>query len=197
MEKVLSSRNANFSSMTAPEFISAIRSDFEEALEKYNDGYSKEYVLNYIYGYNSGRDYVKRSAEKFAEKKWKTEKRRNAYVEEKLRNFKYNEPYYCGLTFFDIKDAPSKMGSYSISYDMLTDETLERYYRLLMKSDWFKKAIGWKFTIDTDEGRFSYYGRPSIKLLFDPETEAAWNDARKKLEDDVMAFYSNCHYWGD
>ena len=73
----LVSRNINCSNITAEEFISAMFSDFLEAEEKYNDLYIPEWEAYKLKSFFNRLEWTRKRATTFAEKKWKTEKKRN------------------------------------------------------------------------------------------------------------------------
>ena len=197
MKRILVSRNIDCNSITPEEFANAMRNDFEVAREIYVENYTDEYVNGYVRLAESIRNSKRNSLMRYAEKKWKTPKKRNEYVNKQMKSVNISEPYYSNITWFDFKTNPSLMSSLAIEYAHLDDASLKKAFEILMQSDWFKAAKGWELTIDTNENSWSYNGRPSIKMIFDEETQNKWNKMRDDLAKDIARFYAGSNYTGD
>ena len=199
----LTSRNINCSTITAEEFISAMFSDFLEAEEKYNDLYIPEWVAYKVKDFNDRIGWARNRAMKFAEKKWKTEKKRNAYIENEVNKFRKEykvNNYYDSLSFFDFKVNPGEMGisgDCCISYKDLTPNKLRRCFEAVKDNKYFKKAMGWKLTYTASDNSYRSSFRPHIELIVDTETAAQMKKDADDLTASVNNFYKNCTYWGD
>jgi len=199
----LISRNINCSTITADEFIAAMFSDFLEAEEKYNDLYIPEWEAAKVSSFFSHMEWARKHATNFAEKKWKTEKKRTAYVESEIekarKNYKMSDFYY-DLSFFDFDVEPWRngiSGNCSISYKELTPTNLLRCFESVKNNKYFKKATGWKFTYKAANGSYRTAFRPHIELITDAETAAQMKKDAEDLTESVRKFYEGCTYWGD
>lgn len=200
---ILASRNINCSTITADEFISAMFSDFLEAEEKYNDLYIPEWEAAKLKNFFDRLECARKRATNFAEKKWKTEKKRTAYIESevaKARNDYKMSDFYYSLSFFDFDVNPGEMGisgDCCISYKELTPAKLERCFEAIKNNKYFKKAMGWKLTYTASDNSYRSGSRPHIKLIVDAETEAQMKKDADDLTESVCNFYKGCTYWGD
>ena len=199
----LTSRNIDCSNITADEFISAMFSDFLEAEEKYNDLYIPEWEAAKVNSFFSHMEWARKRATNFAEKKWKTEKKRTAYIESEVakarKEYKMSDFYY-ELSFFDFDVEPWRndlSGDCCISYKELTPNKLLRCFEKVKDNKYFKKAIGWKFTYKASENSYCTCFRPHIELIVDANTKAQMKKDEADLTASVNKFYENCHYWGD
>ena len=199
----LVSRNIDCSTITAEEFVSAMFSDFLEAEEKYNDLYIPEWEVSKVKNFFDRIKYVRNSATKFAEKKWKTEKKRIAYIESEIKKAKKEykfDSFYYNLSFFDFKVNFGEMGlsgDCCISYKELTPSKLYRCYETVKDNKYFKKATGWKFTYEASNNSYRTCFRPHIELIVDNDTAAEIKKAEDDLTESVRKFYEGCRYWGD
>lgn len=199
----LVTRNIDCSTITVEEFVKAMFSDFLEAEEKYNDLYIPEWEAWKVKSFESHMKWARERAIKFAEKKWKTEKRRNLFIESEVKkaceSFNLSN-YYDSLSFFDFDVNPGHngiSGNCCISYRELTPQALERCFNEVKDNKYFKKAKGWMLTYNTYEDSYRSNSRPQIKLIVDPKTEAQMKKDAQDLADSIYKFYENCHYWGD
>ena len=199
----LTSRNINCSNITAEEFISAMFSDLLEAEEKYNDLYIPEWEAQKVKDFNNRLTSVRNRAMKIAEKKWKTEKKRNAFIENEVKKFRKEykiSDFYYSLSFFDFKVNPGEMGisgDCSISYNELTPNKLRRCFEAVKDNKYFKKATGWKLTYTASDNSYRSSFRPHIELIVDADTAAQMKKDADDLTASVNSFYKNCTYWGD
>ena len=200
---ILTSRNINCSTITVEEFIRAMFSDLLEAEEKYDELYIPEWEEKKFKDFAWHLKYTRKRAIDFAEKKWKTEKKRNEYIENEVKkareNYKFDSFFY-GLSFFDFDVNPGEMGISGdciISYDELTPEKLRRCFEKIKNNKYFKKALGWKLTYKAYDNSYKVCFRPEIKLIVDENTMAQMKEDKKNLEDSVYRFYEGCRYWGD
>lgn len=199
----LTSRNIDCSNITVDEFISMMNSDLLEAQEKYNELYIPEWEAYKLRRFNESLIAIHNRAIKFAEKKWKTEKKRNAYIKREVnkarKEYKFDSFYY-DLSFFDFKVNPGDMGisdNCILSYRDLTPNKLRRCFENIKDNKYFKKAKGWTLTYECSENSYRTSFRPQIKLIVDSETEAQMKHDEEVLTNAVNEFYKGCQYWGD
>ena len=199
----LVSRNINCSNITADEFVRTMFSDFLEAEENYNDLYIPEWEAAKVKNFFSRLEYIRKWANKIAEKKWKTEKKRTAFVEKEVTKAKNEyklDNFYYSLSFFDFDVNPGEMGisgDCCISYKDLTPNKLLRCFEAVKDNKYFKKAMGWKFTYEASNNSYRTCFRPHIELIVDAETEAKMKKDAEDLTESVRKFYEGCTYWGD
>jgi len=193
----LISRNVDCSKLNEEQFVQMMFSDMLEAQENFYDMYSKTFVINCIKNFNSRYNTVVNSARKFAEKKWKTEKRRNQYITETINKSKDDimciNYYSDSLSFFDFNVFPGHMGiSYDciLSYKNLTFNKLHKCFNRIKDSDYFKHAKGWQFI-------YKPHTRSQIELILDDDYQKKADNAKKTLADAVNKFYEGTNYWGD
>lgn len=198
MENVnLLTRNINCSTLDENQFVLMMFSDLLEAQEVFNETYSIKSIKRCIENYNKDYSRLISRAKAFAEKKWKTEKRQNQYINEVINNEKDRETTMSlnlnKLSFFDFDVFPGHMG---ISYDCILDykdltfDKLHRCFNYIKNSDYFKYAKGW---------RLVYYpgSRSQIELILDDDYQKKADDAEKALTRAVEKFYEGTNYWGD
>jgi hypothetical protein len=199
----LTSRNIDCSNITPEQFISAMFSDFLEAEEKYNDLYIPEWEAYKVKSFFDRLTYICKWAKGIAEKKWKTEKKRNEFIEkevEKARKEYTIDSFYYDLSFFDFDVNPGEMGisgACSISYKELTPTTLRRCYEAVKDNKYFKQAHGWKLTYEASNNSYKVCFRPHIELIVDADVEAQMKHDEEVLTNAVNEFYKGCKYWGD
>ena len=199
----LTSRHIDCSNITEDEFISSMFSDLLEAQEKYDELYIPEWENNKLKNFYNQIESVRNYATKIAEKKWKTEKKRNAYIEREVKKarkeYKFDSFYY-NLSYFDFDVNPGDMGisgNCVLSYENLTPNKLRRCFEDVKDNKYFKKAKGWALTYECSENSYRTSFRPQIKLIVDSETEAQMKHDEEVLTNAVNEFYKGCQYWGD
>lgn len=186
------------------EFITMIRQDLAEAIAAY-----EEFIKPYIEAWRKDRKEQAlastiNSATKYAENKWKTEKRRNQYITDELAKVeeKYStmKPIGGDITFFDFD--PNCGTSMGIPSDCIitaksTDESLKRAYKYLAESKFIQYSRGWSFEYETSTSIMTSSFRPSIKPIVSDEIAAEINKGVESLTNSVNSFYANTKYWGD
>lgn len=195
--------NVNCSSITEDEFVRMMFSDILEAEETYNKLYCPDYVASIVRRY----EYILRStrdrAIKYAEKKWKTDKKRNEYITNEVANAKKNfniDSYYDDLSFFDFDVHPETnglSGDCCISINRMTFDTLRRCFNSVKDNYYFKNSLGWKLEYKCNETNHSVSFRPHINLIMPEDVEAKYHKAEEDLTESVRKFYEGCTYWGD
>lgn len=199
----LVARNTNCSNLSVEEFVKMMFSDVIEAEEKYNELYVPEYVASTLRNFNSFVESHRKQATKYAEKKWKTEKYRTAYinkvVDEAKAKFNMN-PYYSHIAFFDLDVHPESngiSGNCVISIDRMTFTSLARCFEEIKDNYYFKNALGWKLEYECHNDNYSVSFRPHINLILPENIQAEYEQAEKDLTAAVNEFYRGCTYWGD
>lgn len=206
---ILAKRSIDCSIITKEEFIAALTEDINAAVASFNE-VSVPKQIEYLTKRNKENIEAKRAvtitrAIAYAEKKWKTEKRRNQYIndviadlESRISNY---EPHPSGLDFFDMNgNCDTTMGISSnciISVNRFNNESLGRCYDTLLDTCYFKKAIGWQFEYEANNLTYGSSFRPSIKLLFDGETTNEITKSKNSLNKAVFNFYKNTDCPGD
>lgn len=195
--------NVNCSSISEDEFVSKMFSDIIEAEEKYNELYAPEYVASIIRHCNSYVESYRKRAERIAEKKWKTEKKRNVYIAQEVakanKEFNRNAFYY-DLSFFDFDVHPESnglSGDCCISINRLTFDSLRRCFESVKDNYYFKNASGWKLEYEAHENDHKVCFRPYITLIMPEDVEAKYHKAAEDLSESIRKFYEGCTYWGD
>lgn len=189
---VIAKRSINCATITREEFIEALIADAKDAIKSYNDNavpVEKEFLNNlHAESVKKEREIIISKATAFANAKWKTEKKRNQYIEDAISEFdakneKYT-PRISNLGFFDM-DGNCGMSMY-VNNNCILDESSFNYperigmcYDTLLKTSYFKKAIGWQFKYRGTTYSYTATFRPVIELLFDEET----SKEIKKMQD--------------
>ena len=199
----LVTRDIDCSTITEEEFVRAMFSDILEAEEKYNELYTPEHIAGILDYYDYTIRTTKERATKYAEKKWKTEQKRNEYIQSEIKKARENykiDRFYYDLSFFDFDVNPGEMGlsgNCCISIRELTIKKLINCFNEVKDNKYFKKAKGWRLTYECPENSYRAAFRPQIKLIVDDETQAQMDQDAKNLTDSVNKFYEGCTYWGD
>lgn len=187
----LITRNVNCSSITKEDFIKFMMEDLHNSKEEYHNLHFQDEKAKFEDREAYFKESIKKRARTFAEKKWKTEAKRNAYVEREMAKyvpgiFKFHE-----IEYFDFDVEPwSNYTSYTFSIDTVTTEQLSKCYDEVKENKYFKNATGW---ILED----NYHFRPQIKLILPEEYKKMWETDVKNLEKAISEFYKNTTYFGD
>lgn len=193
--------NVKCSSLSKEKFVKMILEDLHNAIEEYgkiikplNDERLKTYIERDI-----------KQAEAYAEKKWKTQKKRDEYVENAKKNAETKKWYLDDYKriFFDFKPDKGNMGiAQECILNVKTDEKqLEKCYEEIKNSKYFKKATGWAFKYEShgiNKEKPGYYSfRPYVDLLLDETSREEQKRDAETLAQAVKDFYANSNYWGD
>lgn len=190
------------------EFKSLIKIDMDEAIKSYKyNSIPKQYQIakeRYFKNMNDRKEKIIADEMKYAEKKWKTEKRRNKHMEEVMKRFEElpNDfrTYIYGLEYFDFDGncgTENYINASCIIKKDSDDEALENCFSVLKESKYFDKAIGWEFIYEGDAETYRSCFRPSVKLLFDIATEKEIHKSKESLSNAIDDFYKNTNYYGD
>ena len=208
-EVTLVERLVDLGTITFEDFKNELMADFNNACELYDEinKAGNKAAKQHIF------DYKMKEAQKYAELKWKTEKRRNQYIEERrkqiLENLETNRSWEVtskGI-FFDFDPNPGANfipGVNIIKRNVFNEENeefLRRAFKNLVNSKYFRKAKGWKFRYQGSNEKslhpYSSAFRPSIELILDENVQRQLEAEEKSLADAIHSFYSRSNYWGD
>jgi len=146
-------------------------------------------------------DWVMRNAKDYAEKKWKTDKRRQEYYTSEIKKFndKYNS--------MDIRKAFIDSMHYNFGTDsycqhVLDLNSLDANLRHMWKENEhiFEACGGWMFLIDTAKGDMAYNFGIYIDVILDDDAykaRQAGRDAHDKAIADYYASKGSGGYTGD
>lgn len=190
--------NLDLSTISKEDFIKFMLEDYKKAVEEYKPIVDKHNI-------KSRESYIEnqvKAAIRFAEKKWKTDKKRQEYIENIRKNAEEYKIYLDDATriFFDLKPDKGEMGinnSCIISSDS-NEKSLENCYEIMQKSKYFKKGTGWAFKYDSSNRENPRYAfRPYIDILLNESDRAEQQRDAENLSKSVEDFYKNTNYWGD
>lgn len=192
----------DLANLSEDDFIKYIKEDFATACKEYDKAVSS---LNdkEIEAY---RERELKAAEQYAAGKWKTDKKKNEYID-KVRstvetNIKNGVGYWknnSSRMFFDLKpDADMGIRRECIIDRDSDDKSLKIAYEEMQKSKFFKKGTGWAFKYwANSKDNLTYNFRPYIDILMDESNRAEQKRDKRNLSAAVDDFYSNTNYWGD
>lgn len=188
--------NIDLANISEENFVKFIKEDFKKAVDEYT---------NVVKPYNEKRiaELIERDvnlAIKFAEKKWKTEKKRNEYVENIRKNAEQKKWYVENpeRIFFDFKPTPAMgISSNCIIDKSSSDDTLKRAYEELKKDKYFTRGKGWAFKYETSDEKNPYSFRPWIDVLLSDNDKEEQKRDEENLTKAVEDFYKDTKYWGD
>lgn len=191
--------NIDCSTLSKDEFVNLMNEDLHKAIEEYgkvikplNDEKLKKFI-----------DVDINKAINFAEKKYKSQKKRDEYIENARKNTeskKYLLEDYKRITFdlrLDKNDI--SMSEYLILNINTTKDQLEKCFNEIKDNRYFKKAIGWAFKYESNnKEKIGYYSyRPYIDLLLNETSKEEEQRDTQVLTQSVKDFYTNSKYWGD
>ena len=203
---VLTSVEMNCSSITESEFIDTINKCLAEANKEYKELVVPKYKKFITEQYINNLEFSLKRAKTYAESKWKTEKRRNQYIEEVKANAKkdydnrLSKLENISIDFFDFDGncgTINGINSNCIIRKDVTDKQLKACFNTLQATRYFNKAIGLEFKYDANQRTYTYSFRPSIELVLPEEVEKVATKERENLEKCISSFYSSNNYTGD
>ena len=203
---VLTSVEMNCSSITEDEFIDTIKKYLAEANKEYKELVVPKYKEFIAKQYINNLEFSIKRAKMYAESKWKTEKRRNQYIEEVKANAKkdydnrLSKLENISIDFFDFDGncgTINGINSNCIIRNDVTDKQLKACFNTLQATRYFNKAIGLEFKYDANQRTYTYSFRPSIELVLPEEVEKVAVKERENLEKCISSFYSSNNYTGD
>lgn len=203
---VLTSVELDCSSITESEFIDIIKKYLTKANKEYKDLVIPKYREFITEQYANNLEFSIDKAKTYAENKWKTEKRRNQYIEEVKENIKkdYNNRLAqlenVSIDFFDFDGncgTVNGINSDCIIEINITDEHLKNCYKALQTTKYFNKAIGLEFKYGANPRTYEYLFRPYIDLILPEEVKKVLVKERENLEKYISSFYNSNNYTGD
>lgn len=192
-------REVDCSKLTEDDFVSMMTEDVKAACDAYNEYVKKDRE-------ESKQAYINRmvaNARKFAESKWKTEKRRQLHLDDAIAKANAevaSKHWNKGIDSFDFKpdERENSIPEVCIIRPEKMDETkLRKCFNELCAGPYFKKALGWKFKYEASKNGWGYAFRPYIDMILDESTAAEREADKEHLADSIARFYSNSNYWGD
>lgn len=195
--------NIDLSTISEEDFIKYMMEDLEKAGKEYVDAVTpvrakehEEYIEREI-----------RKATKFAEKKWKTDKKRNEYIENIRKNVEAS-PYWNNRKepkpsdiWFDFKPDLGRMGipSYCLlTPGKVTEKQLSQVYNEYKDNKFFKMGKGWAFKYETSSEKYLNVSfRPWVDILMSDDDKAEQKREGEELAAAVRNFYKDTDYWGD
>ena len=185
--------NVDCSKLSKEDFIKFMSEDILEA----NKIYKEENKQNDKEAFDRELNWRKREFIKYAEKKWKTDKKREEYVETALKNLKL-QPKESKLTRIDIEsgDISPLKSVPSINIDNLNTD-LSNAYDIISKKDIFIEATGWKikYSAMPNSTIASFY--PYVYFIVSDSKRKEIEDEKKRLANNIINFYKDTNYWGD
>ena len=193
MEKtILVTRKINCSELSMEQFVELMGNDLKIAYEEYVRIFKPIDEARYNLNVERNKIAVELKAREYATKKWKTDKKRDAYVAKEVAKIKVEPFKFYPVSFFDFEVEPWKNGisECCILHPFETVERLKQCFEYIKDNEYFKSAKGWQLI---DVRNF----RPEIKLILDEEMENKYHNAERKLSESIFEFYKNTNYCGD
>lgn len=185
----------NVPNLKKEEFVQMMKSDLRKAQELYNalmapemEEYHQRLIQSHI-----------EQAVQYANSKWKTQKRRDEYIEtERKAAENIARPSWDTEMFWDFKP---EVGNIIPGVCILTpnedDVLFERCYEEWIKSPWWQHGHGWVLKYDCHTKSFRSSARPWIELMMDDEATEERKRQQQNIDNDIARFYTNCRYCGD
>lgn len=196
---VLTSVEMDCGSIVECEFIDIIKNCLAKANKEYKDLVVPKYVEFITKEYAENLELSLKKAKAYAENKWKTEKKRNKYLEEVKINKKkdYNDRLAklenISIAFFDFDgncNTENGINSNCILRNDATEEQLKACFHTLCSTKYFNKAIGLKFGYKANPTTYTYSFRPFIELVLPEDIEKVVAKERENFEKSILDFYS-------
>lgn len=193
----------DLANMTQEEFVKLIKEDIKKASDAYDADVRtlRQKELDKLASERADR--MIKDAQKYAAEKWKTEKRREQYIQTIRDNIAKGllVTKAEGVGFFDLKPDPTEMGinSNCIFYlDKLTDKQLAKAFDAVKNNKYFKKGTGWVFKYETDNKEIPVpHFRPWIDVILGDNDSTERERERQHHEQSIQDFYKDTKYWGD
>ena len=194
-ETVLITRNVNCSSLSKRQFQKIMFEDLNQARSNYHEMFYPVQWERHKQFVEKQKANVLKNATEYAEKKWKTEKKRQQYINNKMIEFnaKPSSFYFYDITFFDLDVEPWKNGLPGVCCLNCKDinvEDIGRCFDYIANNKYFKAATGWQLI-------HREHSRSYIKLILSDEMEKLYHKEAEELTKAVCDFYRGCRYFGD
>lgn len=189
---LITRENIKCSELTKEQFITMMMEDLKNSVIKSEEIFRPELEARYYHNQEQRRESVEKQAWKFANKKWKTEKRRLKYVEDELAKLNSIPYTYSPVSYFDFKLNPfdNYISDNCILRVNTTKEKLESCFDEIKNNKYFLSAIGWELV---EERSF----RSQIKLIMPDEMNEMYRKEEESLCEAISNFYAGSNYWGD
>lgn len=187
---LVSRNDVDCENISKADFISYMFDDLTEAESIYTNEMKKlsaEKLQKY-------KEKMKEKFIEYAEKKWKTEKKRNEYISTMLSNIDKRDNYVDTLSYVDLELKHDRL---TIRINDSLKKTLSDYYSKISSDELFKKAKGWAVKYEASKETLQNAFRPYIYLILDENTRKQVEDDKAKHAENIMKFYSDEKYWGD
>ena len=138
-------------------------------------------------------------AVQYANSKWKTQKRRDKYIDAERKAAENMErPSWNTEMFWDFKpEVGNSIPGVCILMPSDDDVLFERCYEKWIKSPWWQHGHGWVLKYDCHTKSFRSSARPWIELMMDDEATEERKRQQQDIDNDIARFYANCRYCGD
>ena len=187
----------DLANMTKEEFIKIMSEDLNKAQANYEE-LMKEPMRK------ARAEYLIREREraiKFAQSKWKTEKRQNKYIDEMMYKAGESDNYVnLSKIWFDIKPDKGQMGIAGCCslYPGDSESKLGRCFDEIKDSKYFRGGYGWVFRYEGRSMKFPISCcRPDIDILLPEDLAKQQEQDGKNLSAAIAKFYEGTKYFGD
>ena len=180
--------------LTKEEFIELMKADLKKATSDYLKAIRGDQERN-------KHDYMDRrrkEAEEFASKKWKTDAKRQQYIDNAMTNAESLYKDMDGSIFFDFKpDVGLGLPGVCILDDSTPDSQLGMCFDKLAETKWWQYGTGWAFKYECHTNSLISSFRPWIDLLMDESHTAERRRDQEHLDKAVSDYYAKATYTGD
>lgn len=185
--------NIDCSTLSKEDYTRMMVEDLKEADRLYREE-NKQYDKD---SYERQLAWQKKKFTEYAEKKWKTDKRRQQYIETAMKNLKL-QPRESKITLVDINSVhPGIISSNPQIYFSNLEESTAQSYELIKNSDIFREATGWKIKYEAPNNTMRMSFRPYVYFIVSDSKRKELEDEEKRLADSIRDFYKDTKYWGD
>lgn len=189
----------DLTNMTEDDFVILMSEDLKRAYNEYERVRTPERTADKMKAIEREMVYAK----KYAERKWKTQKLRDEYMDKFKTNIekRYESWGKTDRLQFDFKP---EVGNGLPEVCVLRPDADERQLRAcfdeLVKSRWWKKGTGWTFKYEASKYDLATHFRPWIELIMSESDAAQRRKEQKMLDDGIAAYYASAGsggYTGD
>lgn len=133
----------------------------------------------------------------YANKKWKTDKRRQQYIETAMKNLKL-QPMESKISIVTVNAMHPGPMSFNprINFDDL-EESINRSFESIKDSDIFREAHGWKIKYEAQKNTMRMAFLPYVYFIVSDAKRKEIEDEEQRLADSIRDFYKDTKYWGD
>ena len=212
-EVILKTIEMDCQNISESEFVRIMNGCLEECNNLYKEFMLTKYEKYLLAKYEKRIAFTILKAREYANNKWKTEKRRLKYIEDKKAEIERN----CKKDYQFEMDRESELkfdldgncrtifnGGICTFRINDTNEELAKCYKFLLESKFFTKAIGLRFMYDansclTDEEVYIPSYRGEIELIFPNDVEEIVKNEKDELSNSMSHYYGcgSGNYTGD